>query len=327
VAPTEGVRLVGLRAGGNPLDGAFDLLCCPRGERLVGVVVDLAAKAPADVRCPDGELVLRMVDDPRHQQPVDVGVLGGHRQIDLVVRGVVVRHGGAWLHRVRDEELVLYLEVDRVGRLLEGLLRLVGVADLPLECHVVRGVVVERRPPVQRVARIGDGLEAFVLDVDSVEGVVGSVPVLRDDDRDAVALVPDLLVGEDRVIDLFERLQEPPDRQTAGNVDVLRGKDVDDAVHRLRLRGVDVLDSRVGVLAPLDRHVGHPRDLDVVGVLRVAGDQCRVLAAFDRRPQNLCRIDLARVLGFDTHQSSPPAAAPEAPILSEAVSTALTMFW
>jgi hypothetical protein len=38
-------------------------------------------------------------------------------------------------------------------------------------------------------------------------------------------------------------------------------------------------------------------------------------------------VDPARVRRLDAHQSSPPAAALGPPILSAAVSTALTMFW
>ena len=48
-----------------------------------------------------------------------------------------------------------------------------------------------------------------------------------------------------------------------------------------RGRGVDALDAGVGVRAAHEGHVGHAVELDVVDVGALAGDQARVLAAFD----------------------------------------------
>ena len=204
---------VRLRARGDPLHGPFEVFGGPRHERLVGVVVDLAPEPAADVRRLDAELVLGVVEHARHEEPVDVGVLGRHEHLQLVVTGRVVGHRCPGFHRVRDEELVVRLELHDAVGVRERLVGLLRVADLPVEGDVALGVVVESGRVVrERLARTCHRLPALVVDVDLVECVVGEVALLGDDHRDGVALVAHPTVREYRVVDVVQARQQPRHR-------------------------------------------------------------------------------------------------------------------
>jgi hypothetical protein len=69
------------------------------------------------------------------------------------------------------------------------------------------------------------------------------------------------------------------ERQSPERGHVGRQEDVQDAGPPPRLTGVDPRDARVGVGAPLDRDVQHPRQRDVGDVPAAARDQPPVLAA------------------------------------------------
>ena len=103
--------------------------------------------------------------------------------------------------------------------------------------------------------------------------------------------------------------------------DVGAGEDGDDARHRLRRGRVDRADVRVRVGAPQDRHAGHARQLDVVEVAALAGDEARVLDPLDR----------ARRGRRSRSSRGPPLSRPRRPdgepMIRAASRIAATMFW
>ena len=84
---------------------------------------------------------------------------------------------------------------DRVGRRLVPGLPVEDVVVL-LACQVVAD---HRGTGVQRLLGVDHDGQRLVLDVDELKSVARRVPVLCDDERDLLALEPDLVGGQDRL--------------------------------------------------------------------------------------------------------------------------------
>jgi len=166
--------------------------------------------------------------------------------------------------------------------------------------------VERRRVLVGRLDGVGDGLQSLVVHVHEVEGVVRRVAVRRDDGSDRLPLVADLVAGEQEVFGLGE-IRHAVDlgdvARDARGLDVLVREHGDHVVVGLGGLRVDVLDAGVGVLAAHEGHVQHPRPLQVVEVVAVAGDEFQVLAALHGVADGLA-------LGELSHRSRPPLSRP-----------------
>ena len=90
-----------------------------------------------------------------------------------------------------------------------------------------------------------------------------------------------------------------PKESGAARCNVGAGHDPDDARQRLRLRGADRDDARVGVLAADDRRVRHAGQADVVDVAALAAEEARVLDPVDALPSQRRAGLLERRLGRD----------------------------
>lgn len=200
----------GLEAVVDDLDGLAGAQRQQAGVDLHRQVLAAAERA-ADAGERHTDLVLGEAQDRGDLLEVGVQPLGGDVELDAAVLG---RHGEAGLRA--EEGLVLHAEGvlaldDEVG-LLGGL---VGVAaDDRLSVHDVRVrdmadvVVVAALVDEDRVRRGGrrlvrDDREVAVLDLDLGGGAARGLRVVGGDDRDRLAVVADLAVGEDRgVLDL-----------------------------------------------------------------------------------------------------------------------------
>ena len=181
-----------------------------------------------------------------------------------------------------------------VRRLLVARLPVVDVVvGLPLLLVADQGRAVRLR-----LVRRDDDPEWLVVDVDQLERVLGDVGVGRDHRRDLLALEPHL-VGDEH------RLRVPRKRRHPRQVVLchqLAGDDRDHALERLRRRGVDPVQLRVGVRAAQDRHVQHPGQMDVVDVVAGAADEAVVLHAPD------AVTDPSDLLDLGCHVRNPPSS-------------------
>ena len=168
------------------------------------------------------------------------------------------------------------------GRVGRGEVR--GVV-VPVE-HEIAGNAVEqlRRAFLQRGARVGDGGQRLVVDLDRFGGVLRLRQGLGDDERDRLAEMAHLADGERRARRIVARRAVPVvERRMAGHVaeavglHVVAGQHQQHAGHAARRRRVDLAD--VGVRDPRAQHVGlrHVGKRDVVGIAALAGDQGLVL--------------------------------------------------
>ena len=204
----------------------------------------------------------------------------------------------------------------------------VAAAQRPL-AHLVGAelLVHERRAVLERRLGIGDHRQRVVLDDDVLGRVDHAVAVLADDERDGVADVLDLALGQDPVVgrvDLDAR-RDPRHREARLHVEVLVGVDRDDAVARLGRRRVDRDDLRVRLRRAHPGRPHLPGEGDVVDVGGLALDQARVLLAPQRAP-DVAVAGRGRRLGGAHADTSCGALAPLLPALA-ASSTALTMLW
>ena len=238
---------------------------------------------------------------------MEVWVLGGEVEFEVARTGFVLRERGPGLHCVRDHSLILQVDLGGVGRVLEGVVRGALVTEFEVEGDVVVELLVDpRRVVVERVALVDGRVLSAVVHVDEVDAVLRGIPILRDHDGDRLADVSHPVGREHRPVRVLQARELPAGRDHPRHVDVLAGVDGQHAVEFLGRTRVDALDRRVAVLAPHDRHVGHVRPLDVVGVLGLTGDQRGVLAALDRRPEHGLGVDVLRFDGIDTHLTRPP---------------------
>ena len=163
--------------------------------------------------------------------------------------------------------------------------------------------------------RVEDDRELLVDDLDQLAGILGDVPVLRDDRGHRLAVVPDLL-DRDHVLDDRAGTERRKRRCVLG--DILPRDDTDDTGKSLRLRRVDRDDLCVGVGASEHGRVKHPGELDVVEITALAAEKARILdpvealaepASRHVRPRRLAGdLGGVRVLLGDAHVSAPAAA-------------------
>jgi hypothetical protein len=169
-------------------------------------------------------------------------------------------------------------------------------------------VADQRRAVGRGLLRARHGVERLVLDLDQLECVLRDVGRLGDDAGDLLTLVAHL-VGDEHGLRVARQGRHP--RKVVLRHQ-LAGDDGDDARQRGRRRRVDRRQASVGVRAPQDLHVEHPRQADVVEVLAPALDEARVLLALDGV------TDAADLVRRGHHASLMVVAA---------AWTALTMFW
>src|SRR5205814_88468 len=94
-------------AASGRFERAADLLRGPREDTLFGIDEDLGTESPADIRRDDAELVLGDAEDEgAHDEPMDVRVLRGHPQCQVLRRLVIARERRARLHRDGGEALI-----------------------------------------------------------------------------------------------------------------------------------------------------------------------------------------------------------------------------
>ena len=160
----------------------------------------------------------------------------------------------------------------------------IAAAERPLADLVGPELLVHERPALERGLGVGHDRQRVVLDDDVLGRVDHAVAVVADHERDRIADVLDLALGEDPVVgrvDLDAR-RDPGHRQAGLHVEVLVGVDGDDAVARHGRRRVDRDDLRVGLGRAHPRGPQLALKVDVVDVGALAGDQPRVLLAAQR---------------------------------------------
>ena len=160
--------------------------------------------------------------------------------------------------------------------------RRVEVAPLvhALPHEVAAGLLVQHGLRlVERVARVGDGVERLVLHLDELRCVARELARLGDDGDDRLADVAHLADRERVVLDVPARHRRDLEERIGERRHLFAGERAVDALHRLGLRHVDRGDVRVRVRRADEMDVAHAVALDVVDERALALDEPLVLLA------------------------------------------------
>jgi hypothetical protein len=166
-----------------------------------------------------------------------------------------------------------------------------------------------RRAVGQRGAQVEHGGQRIVVHVDGRRRVCRLVAVPCDHAGHGLADIPDLRSGHRRVVRDHGVLGDRPGARQAALLagEVRAGEGGHHAGHGPGGGQIHPGDPRVRVRAAGEGHVQHAGQLDVIGPVRLAGDQPRVFLA-DAGPADLGRgLDL----GVGAHEVAPAWVAGE----------------
>ena len=261
VAPVI-VAQMPFRALAHPADRPAEPARRPQRQQIFRIDVGLDPEAAADIVDLDVDALLVDPEDTVGEQRAhDEGVLDRRAQEQAARAWIVVGETAARLHRIGEhagqQEAALY----DIARVREGGVRRRAVADLVNEAFVVRATVEhDRRAVVEQVGGPRYRGEGFVVDRDTLGGVLRPIEALRDDEDHAVADVARMAPGERKIRRARGRLASAPfhrrtdmgDRaEPVGDI-VFRGENGGDARHGESGGDVYVCESRVGVRGPQD---------------------------------------------------------------------------
>ncbi len=249
---------------GGPFHRAAQLAGGPGDDGFLGVVVDLAAEAAADVRCYDAQFGFGDVQhEGAHQQADDVGVLAGGVEREVTRGGVVVAEGDAGFHGVGDQPVVGQVQLHDVGGVGEDVVHDGLVADDPVVAEVAGDAVMDLDSAgFHGVGQVGDGGEVGVVDFQQFGGVFCFLLAAGDDDGDRIADVADLADRDHGVRRFGHRgavlvVDLPAAGQAADALGLHVGAD-EDLHHAGSGRGgsdVDAVDPGVRPIRPLDDRI------------------------------------------------------------------------
>ena len=252
---------------------------------------DLRAEAAADERRDDPHLPLAQA------QHGGKAVAQKHRRLrgvpdgEVLGAGVPVGDDAAGLDRHRGAVIVVKAARDDVigvgagGGVIAATLAHMG-GDVAFD------VVVDARGSVdERLFQIDDRGQRLKIDGDVRKRVLGDIAALCQHDRERLADVAHLVLGERHLRALIEnhagdrrrRHQQRPRRPVRAEIG--GGVDRDDARPRARRANVDGANAGVRHAAAQKRRVQHAGQFDVVDEQRLAAEQPGVLVALDRRAE------------------------------------------
>ena len=131
--------------------------------------------------------------------------------------------------------------------------------------QVAARILVDRRDTVVlRPARVGDGVERLVLDLDQLRRIAGTLAGVGHDRDDRLAHVAHLADGQRIVLEVRARHRRDLEERIGERGNLFARQRAVDARHLLRLRDVDRRDVRVCVRRAHEVDEAHAVPLDVV---------------------------------------------------------------
>jgi hypothetical protein len=252
----------------------------PRDQQVFGVELAPHAEPAAHLQLDEVDQVLGMAQEVGQHAPVEMRELGDPPQSQQARAGVERRRQAAGLQRDAgvslDDEMLAHARVGRGhggGRI--ALARLEPVHHVSAQDVVEHGRVVPDGP-----ARVGDGGQGLVADLEQVDGILGDVPAVGDHEGDRLSHVADAVPGERPL--QAGGVADPvpgPCRNTGDVAEVGGGHDGHDPRKVERAVGVDGAEPRVGVRGPEDGGVEHAGEPEVGRVRAAAHQQATVLLA------------------------------------------------
>ena len=253
-----------------------------RREKLLGVHVELASEATADLRRDNPDAVLGKAESDGELGSKEMRDLRAGPERHLSEAAIELSDDGPWLESDRNLPLVHQPQSKNDIGVQESLVD-ISREERKLEGDVRALLLVhQRRAVLRRRLNVHYGLEALVADVHPLRRVASPRWIDRDHGRHRVAHVADLVDRKRPMGRFLQLLQVVGDREAGHRaLKICPGHYGHDAIHPLGLRDVDLRDPGVGVRAADEHHREHARKLEVVRVGRASSDETRILFPAD----------------------------------------------
>ena len=313
--------LVALLLGGDeilapvldPLDGLADRHGGRRQRGIFHIEGALGPEAAAHIIGDDPHLIVGEIQQVDEGALEAVGALRRGVNGELLGSGIPIGHHAATFQKKGPAAMqgeLLAIHMRRVG---EGL---VGVADLhghlgdDVACGAALG---QRRARDDRLARIDGGGQHLVIDLHQRRRVFRDIAAFGHDDGDGFARETGLVLGERPGHEgLLDGGMGHIERQAArahGLGQIRMGQHGHDAGQGQRRALVDALDQRMGVGAAHEGGVQHARQLHVIHIAALAGEQGRVFLAQNAGAEkshshHACSALLARIFAAASRPAS-----------------------
>ncbi len=278
-----------------------------RDQEILRIVLAAGAEAATHVVLDELDRALRDVELLGQRPAIEEQHLGSARERQVRARRVPFRQQAAWLHRKRHVALGAETFAAGIGRILE---RGDGIAAHGVEHHGAVAVGVGEQQGVLGQGRVpvGDHRQLLDIDLDQADGILGDAGGLGEHERDRLADIAHLGLGDDWLAVLLEIRQRLQPHGHAWDAiahildhDVLRRDHGMHARQRACRRGVDGADAAMGDRAAQDGRVQGILAREVVDILAAAAQEAKILAPFDRAAdEGIDRLharSLARSLG------------------------------
>ena len=245
---------------------------------------DLLAESAAGVAHDDPHALRRDAQQSRGERPQFVRCLGGRPHRQVLRRRFPLDDHAARLHRHRRIDLLVDVCFNNMGRRGENLLVRRRAShpsrDVVGVCLVDDHVGFGGQP--NSLSEVGDGRQRVIVDIHQLDGILGDVAALGDDQGNGVADELHLALGQRRtrsVRDVLARDRVP--RFLDVRVEILGSKHYAHTGHGEGRVGIDAVDLRVGEGAADEAGVQHSGPGDVVDEGAAAGEKAVVLDARD----------------------------------------------
>ena len=288
------VGVAGVIGGGEVLAAVLDPFDRPAGqarrernEEILGIEFAARAEAAAHVVLHHADGAFRQAYLFRQHAPIEEGDLGCAMDRQLTLRGVPFRQQPARLHRHRAVALDRESLATDIGRAREGGVRIAAHAG---ERHreIAAGSLEQQHVIAARPGAVHDRGQSLDVEHDRVERVLGGGRAVRQHERNGLADIADLAMGDHRLLERregrrgFLPQRNGRDRGAQRSGDLRRG---DHGLHpwpRACGTGLDRADAPVRDRAAQDHGVQQVVAYEVVDVFAAPAQQAKILDAFDR---------------------------------------------
>ena len=260
-----------------------------RDQQIFRIDMALDAKTAADIERDAADFCLRQPQHAGRLALEPMHHLGGGPDRHRIGARIVQADDTAAFHRQRDIAVMIKAPLQPARRALENG---VGVTFADGEgADQVGGefVVDDGGAGIERLFRIQHRRQRLEIEFDQLRRVFGGIAVLRHDDRNRLADMADLVMGQQRLLRIDELVlhqRRPFARQRQLGIrhrrqfadELWPGQHMENARRRGGARHVDRLDARVGLRAAHEDRMHHVRQFEIGNVLAAAGQEPPVLA-------------------------------------------------
>ena len=224
-------------------------------------MIDLAAKAAADIGCDHAQLRFRQMQHMgTHQQANDMRVLAGSGEGIIARRAIKLANRRTRFHGIRDQAVIHQIELDQMRGASEGGVHHGLVANMPIIAEIAGDIIMNGGGTrLQRCCHGGGGWQHIIINNDGFRSIARLLACGGNRDRNGVPHMAHLVLRQHRmrrfghgrtilIVDL------PAARQAAHIIlrHIGAGIDFNHTRHGSRRGDINGIDARMGMRAAQD---------------------------------------------------------------------------